>query len=92
MHGILTVTEGTMKVLNDIINDAKEYCAGVFLELFKTYDTVDHCVFVTEVGIVEGSFLGVSECCYLCQLSTADILSRRGLCAVTTRTPVANRK
>lgn len=33
----------SMKVLNDIINatDSKEYCAAQFLDLSKTFNTVD---------------------------------------------------
>ena len=40
-----TVT-ATMKVLNDLISDidSKEYCAALFLDLSKAFDTVDHLV------------------------------------------------
>ncbi len=40
-----TVT-ATMKVLNDFISviDSKEYCAALFLDLSKAFDTVDHYV------------------------------------------------
>lgn len=35
-----------MKVLNDFISaiDSKEYCAALFLDLSKAFDTVDHYV------------------------------------------------
>ena len=44
-YGCVTAT---LKVLNDvtIALDSKQYCAAIFIDLAKAFDTVDHSILV----------------------------------------------
>ena len=56
-YGCVTAS---LKVLNDdtIALDSKQYCAGIFIDLAKAFDTVDHSILVgrlRSIGVSEGS-------------------------------------
>ena len=53
-------TSATLKVLNDIITtiDKRHYCAAVFIDLAKAFDSVNHHIFI---GILNS--LGFSNDC-----------------------------
>ena len=56
-YGCVTAT---LKVLNDvtIALDSKQYCAAIFIDLAKAFDTVDHYILVgrlRSIGVSEGS-------------------------------------
>lgn len=48
-HGCTTAT---LKVLNDIIAaiDKKQYCAAVYIDLSKAFDSVNHCVLISRLN------------------------------------------
>ena len=56
-YGCVTTT---LKVLNDvpIALDSNHYCAAIFIDLAKAFDTVDHSILVgrlRSIGVSEGS-------------------------------------
>ena len=56
-YGCVTAT---LKVLNDvtIALDSKQYCAAIFIDLAKAFETVDHSILVGQlrsIGVSEGS-------------------------------------
>ena len=53
-------TSATLKVLNDIITtiDKRQYCAAVFIDLAKAFDSVNHRILIGRLNS-----LGVSNDC-----------------------------
>ena len=47
-----------LKVLNDIITDKRHYCAAVFIDLAKTFDSVNHNILIGRLNS-----LGFSKDC-----------------------------
>ena len=41
-------TSATLKVLNDIITaiNKRQYCAAIFIDLAKAFDSVNHCILI----------------------------------------------
>ena len=51
-------TTATLKVLNDITSalDYKQYCAAIFIDLAKAFDSVDHSILISRL-----SCIGISD-------------------------------
>ena len=56
-------TSATLKVLNDILTviDKKKYCAAVFIDLAKAFDSVNHHILIGRLDS-----LGFSNDCFAC--------------------------
>jgi hypothetical protein len=57
----------TLKVLNyvTIPLDTKHYCAAIFIDLAKAFDTVDHSLLVgrlRSIGVSEGTLAWFANC------------------------------
>ena len=53
---------GTLHVLTDvtIALDSKQFCAAIFIDLVKSFDTVDHSILegrLRSIGVSEGSLV-----------------------------------
>jgi hypothetical protein len=52
-------TSATLKVLNDILTaiDKRQYCAAVFIDLAKAFDSVSHRILIGRLGILSAALV-----------------------------------